>query len=303
MFKCFQSGLSVAHFYKQIDRFVNLSLILLTIILFAFRFLSPSSYLLAKQCQIHDFQVKNEPVLQYLQGSQERDQLIIELNELSSKVTQVPIVINGKEIFDGKERVRCAPFDHGLQLAKYYWAEKELIRKSIEESQKIRKAWEAVSFDDKIKIFLKAGDLVSGKYRQKLNAATMLGQGQISRLFQYKIINNLCYYLGKTVIQAEIDSAAELADFFRLNAYFAKELHKYQPISPGPDIKNSLRFRGIEGFIASISPFNFTAIGGNLASSPCLMGNVVLWKPSEASILSNWIVFQVLKEAGIPDGK
>lgn len=133
-------------------------------------------------------------------------------------------------------------------------------------------------------MFLKAGDLVSGKYRMQLNAATMLGQ-------------------AKTIIQAEIDAAAELADFFRFNAFFAKELTKFQPLSPEPkETRNTFRYRGLEGFVTAISPFNFTAIGGNLASAPTLMGNVVLWKPSDTAVLSNYIVFKLLEEAGFPPG-
>lgn len=131
-------------------------------------------------------------------------------------------------------------------------------------------------------MILKAADLVSGKYRMDLNATTMLGQ-------------------SKTVVQAEIDAACELADFFRFNAYFLKELCKYDPISP-EGVKNSARFRGLEGFIAAVSPFNFTAIGGNLAAAPALMGNVVIWKPSDTAILSNYIIYKILEESGFPPG-
>lgn len=160
----------------------------------------------------------------------------------------------------------------------------EIIRNAIETSQKRRADWERVPIGDKIKLLLRAGDLVSDKYRMKLNAATMLGQ-------------------SKTVVQAEIDAAAELADFFRFNAYFAQKLTKYQPISVDPSVtKNTYRYRGLEGFVASVSPFNFTAIGGNLASAPTMMGNVVLWKPSDTAMLSNYIVFQLLQEAGFPPG-
>jgi 1-pyrroline-5-carboxylate dehydrogenase len=125
---------------------------------------------------------------------------------------------------------------------------------------------------------------MAGKYRQDLNAATMLGQ-------------------SKTAIQAEIDSSAELIDFIRMNAYYLKEAAKYQPISENKKVtKNSMRFRGIDGFVAAVSPFNFTAIGGNLAYTPALMGNSVLWKPSDTALLSNWVIFKIMKEAGLPDG-
>lgn len=137
---------------------------------------------------------------------------------------------------------------------------------------------------DRIRTWLRAADLLAGKYRQRVNAATMLGQ-------------------GKTVIQAEIDSAAELVDFFRLNAWSLKEALRYHPISPAPHITlNSMRLRGLEGFVAAVSPFNFTAIGGNLAYTPALAGCAVLWKPSDTALLSNWLVFEACREAGVPPG-
>lgn len=155
---------------------------------------------------------------------------------------------------------------------------------AITASLKRREKWEKVAIKDKIDIFLNAANLASTKYRMDLIAATMIGQ-------------------AKTVYQAEIDAAVEFADFLRFNAYFVKEMYKYQPISENPKVvQNFFRFRGIEGFIAAITPFNFTAIGGNLASAPVLMGNVVLWKPSDNAILSNYVAFKVLQEAGIPKG-
>ncbi|XP_071040121.1 delta-1-pyrroline-5-carboxylate dehydrogenase, mitochondrial isoform X3 [Parasteatoda tepidariorum] len=171
-----------------------------------------------------------------------------------------------------------------LPLQKYNSNNLEMIRSAITESQKARTEWERTPLTEKISLFHKAADLVSGKYRMDLNATTMLGQ-------------------GKNIIQAEIDAAAEFADFLRFNAYFAKELTKYQPISPDPkSTVNSFRFRGLEGFIASISPFNFTAIGGNLATGPTLMGNVILWKPSDTAVLSNFVIYNLLIEAGFPPG-
>ncbi|XP_055946938.1 delta-1-pyrroline-5-carboxylate dehydrogenase, mitochondrial-like isoform X1 [Argiope bruennichi] len=234
--------------------------------------------------KIEDFQVKNEPVYQYLKDSKERKELFDAVAKYQNTCTEIPIIIGDKEIYSGDAKYQVMPFDHGKKLAKYYWANSDMIKKAIFESLAVREQWEKTPLSDRIKLFLKAADLVSGKYRMDLNAATMLGQ-------------------GKNIIQAEIDAAAELADFFRFNAYFAKELTKYQPLSPDPKTTtNSFRFRGIEGFIASISPFNFTAIGGNLASGPTLMGNVVLWKPSDTAMLSNYIIFKLLKEAGFPPG-
>lgn len=233
---------------------------------------------------VDEFTVANEPMLSYLPGSKERQALQDALNELKDTCTEVPIVVGGKEIRTSEARYHTAPFDHSKKVAKYYWASKETIQDAINVSLKVREEWEAKPLNDKVKLFLRAADLVSSKYRYKLNAATMLGQ-------------------GKTVFQAEIDSAAELADFLRFNAYFAKELTKYQPISTDPKVTvNHYRQRGLEGFTTAISPFNFSAIGGNLASAPTLMGNVVLWKPSDAAILSNYFIFKIFEEAGFPPG-
>ncbi|KAI1309398.1 Delta-1-pyrroline-5-carboxylate dehydrogenase, mitochondrial [Halotydeus destructor] len=233
---------------------------------------------------IDDFEVENERVLDYLPGSKERQELEAALADLRSNVTEVPLVIDGKRIKSELVQHQVAPFDHKCKVAQFYWATPDVIQTAIDASQKRREEWEKVPLSQKIKLLLKAADLVSGKYRAKLNAATILGQ-------------------SKTIIQAEIDAAAELADFFRFNAFFAKELTGYQPISEDKSkVKNTFRYRGLEGFVAAVSPFNFTAIGGNLASAPTMMGNVVLWKPSDTAILSNYIIFQLLEEAGLPPG-
>lgn len=149
---------------------------------------------------------------------------------------------------------------------------------------KTQREWERTPIEARLEIWLKAAALMAGKYRQELNASTMLGQ-------------------AKTAIQAEIDSAAELVDFFKIHAYFVKDALRYKPISPNPsETLNSLRYRGMDGFVAAVSPFNFTAIGGNLAYTPALMGNAVLWKPSDTAILSNWTIFKICREAGVPAG-
>ncbi|KAL1488283.1 hypothetical protein ABEB36_015234 [Hypothenemus hampei] len=176
------------------------------------------------------------------------------------------------------------PHNHKKQVAKFYYADTKLVNQAIQVATETQKKWDRTPLSERFKIWDKAADLMAGKYRAKLNAATMLGQ-------------------AKTTIQAEIDSAAELIDFFRLNAYFLKEATKYQPISENPRVtKNSMRYRGIDGFIAAVSPFNFTAIGGNLAYTPALMGNAVLWKPSDTALLSNWVTFKICLEAGVPPG-
>lgn len=233
---------------------------------------------------VEEFTIKNEPVLGYLKGSNERRELETALSRYKDTCTEVPIIIAGKEIKTDNVRYQVMPFDHAKKVAKYYWATPEIIHNAIEKANSARKSWERVPLNEKIKLFLKAADLISGKYRMDLNATTMLGQ-------------------AKTIVQAEIDAAAEMADFFRFNAYFAKEASKYQPISLDPKVTlNTFRLRGLEGFVASISPFNFTAIGGNLASAPALMGNVVLWKPSDTCVLSNYTTMRILLEAGFPEG-
>uniref|UniRef100_A0A2R5LKI9 Multifunctional fusion protein n=1 Tax=Ornithodoros turicata TaxID=34597 RepID=A0A2R5LKI9_9ACAR len=233
---------------------------------------------------VDEFSIKNEPILGYLPGSKERNALEESLNRLSNTCTEVPIVIGGKEIRTSEERHHVAPFDHSRKVAKYYWANEQIIQQAIDNCMNAREEWEALPLNDKVKLFLKVADLVSGKYRYDLVASTMIGQ-------------------GKTVFQAEIDAAAELADFLRFNAFFAKELTKYKPISTDPSVcVNHYRQRGLEGFMTAITPFNFSAIGGNLASAPTLMGNVVIWKPSDTAVLSNYLIYKVFQEAGFPPG-
>lgn len=226
---------------------------------------------------------KNEPVLNYAPGSSERVAVDAAIDRLKNSVTEIPIVIGDKEIKAGVKRQVRMPSNHTHVLANYFHADSTTIKDAIENCLAARKSWEAKSLQHRADIFFKAGDLVANKYRADLNAATMLGQ-------------------AKTYVQAEIDSACELADFFRFNAYFA--LHSaqaYQPISE-QGVKNEFEFRGLDGFVAAISPFNFTAIGGNLCGAPALMGNVVAWKPSDTSVLANWLTYRVLREAGLPPG-
>lgn len=234
--------------------------------------------------QLKDFEAKNEPVLGYAKGSKERQELEKAIKEMSAKTEHVPIIIGGKEIKDGAPRFQVMPHDHQKKIAQYYYASEKTIQKAIETSVEAQKKWDRTTLTERLSIWDKAADLMAGPYRQQLNAATMLGQ-------------------SKTAIQAEIDSAAELIDFMRINAYFLKENAKYQPISENPKVtRNTMRFRGIDGFIAAISPFNFTAIGGNLSYTPALMGNGVVWKPSDTAILSNWVIYKVMREAGVPEG-
>ncbi|CAH1405558.1 unnamed protein product [Nezara viridula] len=234
--------------------------------------------------KIDDFTVKNEPVLTYLPGSQERREIEEALKKTASNTEDVPIIIGGKEYRTSEVRYQVMPHNHQKKIAKFYYATPELVQKAITAAVEAQRQWDLVPLKERINIWLRAADMMATKYRQTLNAATMLGQ-------------------AKTVIQAEIDSAAELIDFIRLNAYFAKEAVKYQPISPDPKSTiNWHRYRGLDGFIAAVSPFNFTAIGGNLAYTPALMGCSTLWKPSDTALLSNYTIYKIMTEAGVPPG-
>lgn len=237
-----------------------------------------------KEEKLDDFTVKNEPILGYLPGSKERKELEAALEDMSSKVEDVPIIIGEKEYRTKEVKYQVMPHDHKKQLAKFYWATPDLVEKAICVAVETQPKWDAVPMAERIKIWMRAADLMATKYRMQLNAATMLGQ-------------------AKTIVQAEIDSAAELIDFIRLNAFFAKEVLKYQPISEDPKTTlNLMRYRGLDGFVAAVSPFNFTAIGGNLAYTPALMGSVTLWKPSDTALLSNYLIWKIMTEAGVPPG-
>merc|ERR1712241_1053597 len=201
-----------------------------------------------------------------------------------SQCEDIPIVIGGKEYRTDNVQYQVMPHDHQKKVAKFYWATPELVQLSIDTALAAKKDWEAVPINDKIQMFLKVADQMADQYRADLNATTMLGQ-------------------AKTIIQAEIDSACELIDSFRFTCFFAKELHSYQPISEDPSTTlNLLRYRALEGFIASVTPFNFTAIAGNLAYTPCVVGNGVVWKPSDTAILSNYLIYKIFRDAGFPDG-
>jgi len=243
-----------------------------------------SSVVPKSDIELKDFTVENEPLLGYMKGSKEREELKAALDSLQDVTEDIPIIIGGKEYRTEHVQHQVMPHDHQKKVATFYWATPDLINKAIDTSLKAKVDWEKVPIDEKIDMFRKVSDDMSGKYRALLNATTMLGQ-------------------AKTVIQAEIDAAAEMIDFFRFNCYFAKELHRYQPISENPDqTLNLMRYRSLEGFIASVTPFNFTAIAGNLAYTPTVMGNVTLWKPSDTAILSNYLIYKIFRDAGFPDG-
>ncbi|EXJ82052.1 delta-1-pyrroline-5-carboxylate dehydrogenase, mitochondrial [Capronia coronata CBS 617.96] len=228
--------------------------------------------------------ISNEPNRHYAKGSPDRDGLAAAVATLQSKVPlEIPLVVSGKSIKTSSILTQSNPSSHATTIAKYSNASTEDVNNAIEGALAAKPAWESLPFADRAAIFLKAADLISTKYRYEIMAATMLGQ-------------------GKNAWQAEIDSAAELADFLRFNVRYAEELYGQQPPYNSPGVWNRVEYRPLEGFVYAISPFNFTAIGGNLSGAPALMGNVVVWKPSPSAIASNYLVHQILLEAGLPAG-
>ena len=224
----------------------------------------------------------NEPVHSYAPGTPQRESLKKELDAQAAEHVEIPIIIGGEEIFTGETSTQPMPHDHGHVLTTYHRAGPEHIRKAIEVSLEAHKEWSRWPWEDRARVFLRAAELLATTWRDKLNAATMLGQ-------------------SKTAYQAEIDSACELIDFLRFNVHFAQQIYERQSNS-GPDVLNWTEQRPLEGFIYAISPFNFTAIGGNLTGSPLLMGNTVVWKPSHSAVLSSYYVQRLYEEAGLPPG-
>lgn len=225
----------------------------------------------------------NEPVREYRPGSAERASLQAKLRELAANPIEIAPIVDGKEMRTGNIAEWRAPHDQSLVLARRHAATPEIMNAAVEASQRAWHEWMAMSATARLSIFSKAAELLAGPWRDTVNAATMLGQ-------------------SKTCYQAEIDSACELIDFWRFNVYYAAhEIYSRQNFSPRGQW-NYMDYRPLEGFVFAITPFNFTAIAGNLPTSPAIMGNVCLWKPSESSLLSNYFVMQVLMEAGLPPG-
>lgn len=226
--------------------------------------------------------ISNEPNQHYGVGSIDREKLAASLASLEAALPlTVPVVIGGIEFETGDFGEQICPGQHQKVLARYYNATPELIDQAIRRSLMAKQAWETSSLAERSAVFLKAANLIAGKYRYDLMAATMLGQ-------------------GKNAWQAEIDAATELVDFFRFNCKYAQELYAQQPPENAPGIWNRVEYRALEGFVYAVTPFNFTAIGGNLPGAPALMGNAVLWKPSPMAVYSNYMVHKILLEAGLP---
>ena len=226
----------------------------------------------------------NEPISGFLPGSKERESLQAELSRQSNEVLKIPCIINGKEVWTGNTVNQVMPHDHSHVIAEVHLAGPKEIQSAIDAACDAQNDWANMPWEARAAIFLRAADLLAGPWRDIVNASTMLNQ-------------------SKTCFQAEIDSACELIDFFRFNAVYARQIYEESqpPISP-PGVWNTSEIRPLEGFVFSITPFNFTSIAGNLPSSAALMGNVGVWKPSRNSYASNYRIMQLLMEAGLPAG-
>jgi len=221
-------------------------------------------------------------VYEYAPGSPEKAKLDAALDELKNNPIDIPMIIDGKEIKTGDPIKVTAPHDHSLVLGQYYQGGKKEIEMAIESSLRAKKDWENLPFEERASVFLKAADLLTGPYRYKVNAAAMLGH-------------------SKNVFQSEIDAVCELADFWRFDVHYAEQIMHEQPIS-AKNIWNRVEYRPLEGFVFAVTPFNFVSIAGNLPTAPAIMGNVALWKPASSVTYTAYILMQILKEAGLPDG-
>lgn len=224
----------------------------------------------------------NEPVKSYAPNSPEKAAVLAAYQKMWNETIDVPNYIGEEEIRTGNTKNMTAPHDHQHVVGKYHLAEKVHIEKAIATALKAREKWAAMAWEQRAAIFLKAAELIAGPYRAKINAATMIAQ-------------------SKTIFQAEIDASCELIDFLRYNVQFMTQIYNDQPNSVS-DVWNRVEYRPLEGFVYAITPFNFTAIAGNLPSSAALMGNVVVWKPAATQVYSANVVMQIFKEAGLPDG-
>ena len=225
---------------------------------------------------------RNEPVLSYVPGSPEKAALKSQIETFAAGSVEIPLIIGGREVTTGDLGACILPHDHRKQVAIYHRGNADTVDQAIAAAAAARPAWSEMSWESRAAIFLKAADLLSGPYRPILNAATMLNQ-------------------GKTVFQAEIDAACELIDFWRFNVSYVPEIYAQQPRN-SPGVWNYVEYRPLEGFVFAVTPFNFTAIAGNLPTSPALMGNTVVWKPASTAVFSAYWLMRLLEEAGLPPG-
>ena len=225
---------------------------------------------------------KNEPVLSYAPGTKEREELKARLVELRTQEIEIPLIIGGKEVRTGKLGMCIIPHNKEVVIGRYHMAGEKEVNDAIEAALAARHDWESMPWEHRASIFLKAAEMLAGPCRSTINAATMLCQ-------------------SKTAYQAEIDSACELIDMLKFNAYFLNEIYKEQPEST-KDSWNRMEYRALEGFVFAVTPFNFTSIAGNLPTSAAMAGNVVLWKPASSAVYSAYHVMTILRKAGLPDG-
>src|SRR5690554_5263730 len=224
----------------------------------------------------------NEEVLSYAPGTAEREELLSTYKKMYNETIEIPQYIGDKIVKSGNKVAIHPPHDHKHTVGYYHAGTTDDIRAAIDAALAARTDWANMSWENRAAIFLKAADLIAGPYRAKINAATMLGQ-------------------SKTAYQAEIDSACELIDFLRFNVYFCHQIYQQQPIN-GAGVWNRTDYRPLEGYVFAVTPFNFTAIGGNLPTAPALMGNVVLWKPASSALYSAYYIMRLLQKAGLPPG-
>jgi 1-pyrroline-5-carboxylate dehydrogenase len=224
----------------------------------------------------------NEPVLNFAPGSPERDKVKNALRELKSKKLDIPMYVGADEVRTGNKIAIHPPHEKGHLLGNFHFGDAGHVKKAINSALRAKDKWANTSWENRANIFLKAAELLATKYRPEMLASTMLGQ-------------------SKNVYQAEIDGACELIDFLRFNVHFLSDIYKQQPVS-SPGIYNRMEYRPLEGFVLAVTPFNFTAIGGNLPTSPAMCGNVVIWKCANTQVYSAQLFMRILKEAGLPDG-
>ena len=226
----------------------------------------------------------NEPILGFAPGSEERSALQVELDRQMGEVIEIPCIINGEKVFTGNTTTQVIPHNHGHILANVHLAGKEEIAAACDAAVAAQDTWIAMGLDERCAIFERCADMLTGEWRMRVNAATMLNQ-------------------SKTCFQAEIDSACELIDFWNFNCHYARGFHDlYQPLVSPQGVDNSTEIRPLEGFILAITPFNFSSISANLASAPTILGNTAVWKPSRNSYHSNYVLMELMMEAGLPAG-
>ena len=240
-------------------------------------------YLLTMNNAIYNFPLpQNEPILEYKKGSPEQKLLETEVEKQFNQLIDIPLIIGGKEIRTSETGQVRAPHNHAKVLATYYKASEKEVKMAVAAALEAHKIWSDLNWTVRASILLKAAELIAGKYRQVMNAATMLGQ-------------------SKNIFQSEIDVVCETIDFLKFNAYFASRIYEIQPRSAYNQL-NKMEFRPLEGFVFTVSPFNFTSIASNLNMAPVMMGNTTVWKPATTSLLSNYYLMKIFQEAGLPDG-